>query len=257
MKETKIFLDENGQPCFQQGKARKALDFNEIYRGYYPKCTFTAAAKAGNLYDLAGVDTDGKVHLFTSLMGGSWEERNLRAFGPMGQVLEPDSPVVRILWLEEERQTLLICKGGQLVTLPDCPRCVKIRTVCQGPVTDAALEEGQILLTTGDGLNRRIPVCTALQFRVSETFAREKMAHGAILADLRESMEYDRGHLPLAVSVPDSRLGTWLDDRSREDTLIFVCRTGALSDEAARYARSRGYCSCYSLGGMLEMTRVP
>ena len=251
-----FILTSEGIPCFFKEKEYSVFDFNAVYQNYFPRCTFTAAERAGGLYYLAGEDQEGTVHVFSSLMGSVWEERNLISLRPMGESVRPEAPVIRILYDQEDNQTFLVCRNGQIVTLPDCPRCVKIQNAFSGTVEDAVLKNREICMTDPAGNVHCFPVRRALQYRVSETFACEQQAAGAILVDVRSRMEYERNHLDNAVCVPNEELGQWLEQIPREQMLIFICHTGYISDDAARYARSLGYTKSFSLGGMLDISRI-
>lgn len=248
-------LNGCGMPYFIKEGHREIFDFNQLHADYFPKCSFTAVARAGELFYLAGIDDEGVPHVFSSLMGGVWEERNLSARQPVGGVRRPTGPIIKILFDPEENQTFLVCKNGQIVTLPDCPKCVKLQDTGL-EIKDAQLSEGNICLTSEDGKIQRLLVRKVAQYRVSESYAQEQCAQGAVIVDLRSSLEFATDHLPGAMNIPDDSLDFWLANQPKERMLIFVCRTGNLADQAVRYARSLGYMQSFSLGGMLEVARI-
>ena len=135
-----LYLGADGRLFLRAAGAPEAtlLDFNTLYAGYYPRCTFTAVAAGGGLFYAAGLDTDGRPRLFTSLSGGVWEERPLAARDPLGGVVRAERRVLRVLFAEEARQAFLVTDAAQVVTLPDCPKCLRVRPLPQRP-TDARL----------------------------------------------------------------------------------------------------------------------
>lgn len=256
MNHPQIRLNAENMPVITRDGADEIFDFNTAFRGYYPTCRFTAAARAGGLLYLAGVDENGRVRLFTSLTGGVWDERNVAETSRFAPPAIPESPVIKILHSPEENQVFLVCCMGQLVTLPDCPKCVKIRSVRNGEVTDARMENGEIIIDFADGQSRRVPVRLAAQYRISETFAAKLIGEGAALIDLRTHEEYEKIHFPGAVNVEYAAAQEWLSGKPKDKTYIFICRTGVLSDEIAFFARGAGFEKSFSMGGMDDIFRI-
>ena len=246
-----LYLGADGRLFLRAAGAPEAtlLDFNTLYAGYYPRCTFTAVAAGGGLFYAAGLDTDGRPRLFTSLSGGVWEERPLAARDPLGGVVRAEGRVLRVLFAEEARQAFLVTDAAQVVTLPDCPKCLRVRPLPQRP-TDARLSGDALEIDFADSTRTRIPLTALTQYRVSWSYADRLLRQGARIVDLREADDFARGHLPGSVNVPFARLADWLSGRGQGEALLFLCRTGALADEAADYARGEGWAFAYSMGGL-------
>ena len=73
-----------------------------------------------------------------------------------------------------------------------------------------------------------------------------------VVADLRSPEEFERAHLPGAISVPwvrvPQRSRVWAPDQR----LVLVCRTGSRSLQAVRFLQSRRFRDVHWLrGGML------
>ena len=222
-------------------------DFNGIYAGYYPACTFTALARAGGLFLLAGQDGDGLPHVFSSLLGGVWEERSLVARHPLLGDRRAEGRITRILWDEEKNQVFLLC-GRQLVTLPDCPRCLRI-TDLAGEGEEARLEGREIVIRLRGGGGQRIPLDKVAQYRVSREYLAGLLKEGGLLVDLRGGGERRHG----VCSVPLEEVPDWLEGQERERPLVFFCRTGVNADRMARYARGQGFTRAYSMGELDEI----
>ena len=168
---------------------------------------------------------------------------------PAGGQIRTRGRIIRIIYADELRQVLLITDAGQVVTLPDCPKCLRIHPF-SGTPTDARLAGSNLEIKLEGGAEARIPLYALAQYRVSWSFADHMVRRGAIIADLREAGEFARGHLPGSENVPFESLGDWLATRSKSETLLFLCRTGVLADEAADYARGGGWQNAYSMGGL-------
>jgi adenylyltransferase/sulfurtransferase len=118
---------------------------------------------------------------------------------------------------------------------PDCPAC-GTRTI---------LELREETFSCGDVLPPgRVPEITP-----AELVARVARGDALTLLDVRESREWDLGHIPGARFAPLSRLGEELSrlDRSRE--LIAYCRSGVRSQTAGLQLRAAGFPRVLSLAG--------
>lgn len=74
------------------------------------------------------------------------------------------------------------------------------------------------------------------------------------LVDVRELAEYtgELGHAPRAEHIVLSTLPTKIKSLPRDKTIVFICRSGARSAQAAAFAKSEGINSVYNMkGGML------
>lgn len=94
--------------------------------------------------------------------------------------------------------------------------------------------------------------------QISQEAAKEMMARedGHILVDVRRQDEYDSGHIPGAVCIPNESI---TDTRPQElpdlDQIILVyCRSGNRSKQAAQKLFDLGYTNVYEFGGILDWT---
>lgn len=77
---------------------------------------------------------------------------------------------------------------------------------------------------------------------------------GYVILDVRSQEEYDQGHIPGAILIPDTeietRAGQMLPDK---DQLILVyCRSGRRSKLAAEALVKMGYTNIKEFGGILD-----
>ena len=236
----------------------QGYDFNAQYEGYLPPCRFTALACDDDLVYLAGMALkDNRPCLFTSISGGVWTRRSLIMYHLLDGMKPLNSEICRILCYKRMRQVFLICRNGELATLSDCPKCLRIQTVTDMEVADAALNDYNITLSLVCGGSVCVPLDDALQFRISPDFAEKKRASGAILIDMRDSIEHAAGGLPHSVNVPYESVIDWLYKQPKNGIYIFICRTGINADNAARLARAAGYANAFSLGGSLLLALAP
>jgi hydroxyacylglutathione hydrolase len=71
----------------------------------------------------------------------------------------------------------------------------------------------------------------------------------AVVVDVREPAEYAAGHVPHAVSIPQSELALRLDDLPRDRDLLVVCEGGTRSVRAARFLKQTGFSRVTNLAG--------
>jgi phage shock protein E len=81
--------------------------------------------------------------------------------------------------------------------------------------------------------------------------AREKIANGALLLDVRTPQEYAGGHIDGAVNIPVQQLQTRLGELGEKDRQIVVyCRSGARSGQATRIMQNAGFHAVQDVGPM-------
>ncbi|MBC7270758.1 MAG: rhodanese-like domain-containing protein [Streptomyces sp.] len=77
---------------------------------------------------------------------------------------------------------------------------------------------------------------------------------GAVLLDVRETLEWRAGHAPGAVHLPLSALaaGAALPDDAQARPLVVICRSGNRSQRAAEVLAARGARAVDVIGGMRD-----
>lgn len=75
-----------------------------------------------------------------------------------------------------------------------------------------------------------------------------------IVVDVRRQDEYDEGHLPGAILIPNEDIGTETPAELPDlDAVIFVyCRSGRRSKEAVEKLVAMGYTAVYDIGGIID-----
>lgn len=91
--------------------------------------------------------------------------------------------------------------------------------------------------------------------QISQDEAKEMMARddGHIIVDVRRQDEYDAGHIPGAILIPNESIDK---ERPKElpdlDQIILVyCRSGRRSKEASEKLAKMGYTNIYEFGGII------
>lgn len=81
--------------------------------------------------------------------------------------------------------------------------------------------------------------------------ARELVAKGALLLDVRTTQEFAGGHLPGAVNIPVQDLDRRLSEvGAKERPVVVYCRSGQRSARAARMLKGAGYQAVHDLGSI-------
>lgn len=71
--------------------------------------------------------------------------------------------------------------------------------------------------------------------------ARQRVAAGAILLDVRTPAEFAGGHLPGAKNIPVQDLAARMRELPEGASVVVYCRSGARSAAAAQLLRGRGH----------------
>ena len=70
--------------------------------------------------------------------------------------------------------------------------------------------------------------------------------------DVRQPNEIAQGTVPRAEAIPLNSLPLKVDELDRNETLVFVCRSGARSAQACMFLQQQGFENVYNLrGGMI------
>ena len=76
---------------------------------------------------------------------------------------------------------------------------------------------------------------------------------GHVVVDVRRQDEYDAGHIPGAILLPNEDIGTTppkeLPDRNQ--IILIYCRSGNRSKQAAGKLARMGYTEIYEIGGIM------
>ena len=106
---------------------------------------------------------------------------------------------------------------------------------------------GQVM--DGDGMIRQ-----AAYSQITPEEALEMMAKddGHVVVDVRRQDEYDAGHIPGAILIPNESIGGDSPEElpDRDQVILIYCRTGNRSKQAAQKLAEMGYTNIYEFGGI-------
>ena len=94
--------------------------------------------------------------------------------------------------------------------------------------------------------------------QISQEEAKQMMARddGHIIVDVRRQDEYDTGHIPGAILIPNESIGTEQPEQlpDKDQIILIYCRSGRRSKEAAQKLADMGYTNIYEFGGIIDWT---
>ena len=94
--------------------------------------------------------------------------------------------------------------------------------------------------------------------QISQEEAKEMMGRddGHVIVDVRRQDEYDAGHIPGAILIPNESIGCDSPEALPDyDQIILVyCRSGNRSRQAAEKLAAMGYTNIYEFGGINTWT---
>ena len=94
--------------------------------------------------------------------------------------------------------------------------------------------------------------------QISQEAAKEMMAQddGHIIVDVRRQDEYDAGHIPGAILIPNESIGTEQPEElpNLDQIILIYCRSGNRSKQAAQKLFEMGYTNIYEFGGITDWT---
>ena len=77
---------------------------------------------------------------------------------------------------------------------------------------------------------------------------------GYVILDVRTQEEYDTGHIPGAILIPDTEIKTKAEEvlTDKEQLILVYCRSGWRSKLAAEALVELGYTSIKEFGGLID-----
>ncbi|MBR0511125.1 MAG: rhodanese-like domain-containing protein [Ruminococcus sp.] len=94
--------------------------------------------------------------------------------------------------------------------------------------------------------------------QITQEKAKEMMQadDGHIIVDVRRQDEYDSGHIPGAILIPNESIGTECPKELPDlnQIIMIYCRSGRRSKEASHKLADMGYTHIYEFGGIIDWT---
>ena len=91
--------------------------------------------------------------------------------------------------------------------------------------------------------------------RIDPRQARDRVAQGAVLLDVRTEAEFGAGHIPGALNVPVAELPRRTEEIDGSKGVVVYCRSGGRSARAASILRHAGIEDVHDLGPMSAWPR--
>ena len=94
--------------------------------------------------------------------------------------------------------------------------------------------------------------------QISQDEAKEMMKKddGHLIVDVRRPDEFEAGHIPGAVCIPNENIGTEQPEElpDLDQILLIYCRSGNRSKQASQKLFEMGYTNVYEFGGIIDWT---
>ena len=99
---------------------------------------------------------------------------------------------------------------------------------------------------------------TAGYNQITQEKAKEMMKadDGLVIVDVRRQDEYDSGHIPDAILIPNESIGTEQPEElpDLDQVILVYCRSGNRSKQASQKLADMGYTNIYEFGGIIDWT---
>ena len=96
----------------------------------------------------------------------------------------------------------------------------------------------------------------AVYMNITAEEAKEIMdsREGYVILDVRTQEEYDQGHIPGAVLIPNTEIEAQAEAllTDKNQLILVYCRSGRRSKQAAEILVELGYTNIYEFGGILD-----
>ncbi|MDD7306716.1 MAG: rhodanese-like domain-containing protein [Peptoniphilaceae bacterium] len=90
-------------------------------------------------------------------------------------------------------------------------------------------------------------------FDIDDKIKEFEKTKDAVLLDVREKDEYEKGHIPQAINIPLSEIDQAENIITNKDKKILVyCLSGSRSDKAENILRQKGYKDVENIGGFMD-----
>ena len=111
---------------------------------------------------------------------------------------------------------------------------------------------------TASGKDDGVDTSQAVYTQITQEKAKEMMKadDGHVIVDVRRQDEYDEGHIPGAILIPNESIEDTRPDAlpDLEQIILVYCRSGRRSKEAAQKLADMGYKNVYEFGGIIDWT---
>ena len=95
-----------------------------------------------------------------------------------------------------------------------------------------------------------------MQISMNEAVEMMETEKDYIILDVRTIEEYEEGHIPGAICVPNETIGENVIEElpDKGQVILVYCRSGTRSKQAATKLAEQGYTNIYEFGGIIDWT---
>ena len=124
------------------------------------------------------------------------------------------------------------------------------------PVSETQSEEESVIRTQTDSESETAQEDSYSQISQETALQMMEVDDGHVIVDVRRQDEYDAGHIPGAILIPNESIGTEQPDELPDlnQIILIYCRSGNRSKQAAQKLFDMGYTNIYEFGGINTWT---
>ena len=109
------------------------------------------------------------------------------------------------------------------------------------------------VLLTGTGCSNTMDKNSYTQISMQEAAERMAQQEDYILLDVRTQEEFEQGHIPGAVCLPNEMIAADMPFLFGKDAeILLYCRSGRRSADAAKKLRDMGFTNVFDFGGIID-----
>ena len=111
-----------------------------------------------------------------------------------------------------------------------------------------------MMLTACGQTNHEIQEAVYVTITAEEAKSLMDSQEGYIILDVRTREEYDQGHIPGAILIPNTEIGDRAEEvlTDKEQLILVYCRSGRRSKLAAEELAKLGYTNIKEFGGIID-----
>lgn len=123
-------------------------------------------------------------------------------------------------------------------------------------ISRAALVMYFSLLMVLGGCSDKSEEASYTQISMEEAAKMMEAEENYVILDVRTVEEYEEGHIPGAICVPNETIGEDEIEElpDKEQVIMIYCRSGNRSKQAAKKLLEQGYTNLYEFGGIIDWT---
>jgi len=122
---------------------------------------------------------------------------------------------------------------------------------CAG--SDNKIEADENMVMDGEDMSMQMKYTQITQEEAKSMMEKDD---GHIIVDVRRQDEYDSGHIPGAILIPNETINETPPEElpDKEQIILVYCRSGRRSKQASQKLADMGYTKVYEFGGINDWT---